>query len=173
MLSILLFVSGGEIFIILIFILMFFGADKIPEFARMMGKGAREFKKATDDIKREIHESSSGAFDEVRNIGNSLTDSLTKEISEPVQKTVNETAKSFNEFKDQHYEDIYYNSLDSEFKFENEYKSEYETNVGADSQDSTLEPEQQDHNGEAANLEIQNQDDDAHVSETLNPYEHD
>ncbi len=54
MLGVFLFISGQEIFIILLIVLLLFGANKIPEIARGLGKGMREFKKATDDIKREI-----------------------------------------------------------------------------------------------------------------------
>ncbi len=42
--------------IIALFILVFFGAKKIPEIARGMGKGIREFKDATKEIKNEIDE---------------------------------------------------------------------------------------------------------------------
>lgn len=50
------FISGGEIFVVLIIVLMFFGADKIPEMARGLGKGMRQLKDATNDIKKEIQE---------------------------------------------------------------------------------------------------------------------
>ena len=53
----LLFISGQEIIIIMIVILILFGADKLPEIARTMGKGMREVRKATDEIKREFDES--------------------------------------------------------------------------------------------------------------------
>ena len=56
MFSIFLFISGQEIFIILLVVLLLFGANKIPEIAKGLGKGMREFKKATDDIKREIND---------------------------------------------------------------------------------------------------------------------
>ncbi|MEM8968849.1 Sec-independent protein translocase subunit TatA/TatB [Tunicatimonas pelagia] len=46
--------GGWEIMIILVFVLIFFGASKIPEIARGMGKGIREFKDATKEIKDEI-----------------------------------------------------------------------------------------------------------------------
>ncbi len=56
-LSILLFGIGGpEIILILFVILLLFGAKKIPELARGMGKGIREFKDATKEIKDEIDE---------------------------------------------------------------------------------------------------------------------
>ena len=101
MLSIVLFISGGEIFLIFVFILIFFGADKIPEFMRVMNRGMRDFKKASDDIKREFSENTSGMMKEFRTIQNDLSESLTKEIAEPVQKTLNETEKTFGEYKDQ------------------------------------------------------------------------
>lgn len=52
----LLFISGSEIFIILLVILLLFGSKKIPEVAKGLGKGMREFKKATDEIKKEIND---------------------------------------------------------------------------------------------------------------------
>lgn len=55
-----LFISGSEIFVVFLAILLLFGANKIPEFARALGKGMKEFKKATEDIKREIAESEAG-----------------------------------------------------------------------------------------------------------------
>ncbi len=50
----LLFISGAEIIIVILVVVMLFGAKKIPELAQGLGKGMKEFKKATDDIKREI-----------------------------------------------------------------------------------------------------------------------
>jgi sec-independent protein translocase protein TatA len=49
-----LFISGGELFVVLLVVVMLFGSNKIPELARGLGKGMQEFKKATDEIKREI-----------------------------------------------------------------------------------------------------------------------
>ncbi len=46
--------GGWEILLIVLVMLIFFGAKKIPEFARGLGKGIREFKDATKDIKDEI-----------------------------------------------------------------------------------------------------------------------
>jgi sec-independent protein translocase protein TatA len=44
----------GEIILILLIILIFFGAKKIPELAQGLGKGMREFRKAARDIQDEI-----------------------------------------------------------------------------------------------------------------------
>ena len=56
MLSIILFISGQEIFVILLVVLLLFGANKIPEIARGLGKGMSEFKKAADEIKKEMND---------------------------------------------------------------------------------------------------------------------
>ena len=44
-----------EIVVILLVILLLFGAKKLPEFARGLGKGIKEFKKASSDIKDEVN----------------------------------------------------------------------------------------------------------------------
>lgn len=44
----------GEWVIIGLFVLVFFGAKKIPEFAKGLGKGIREFKDAVKDVKKEV-----------------------------------------------------------------------------------------------------------------------
>jgi sec-independent protein translocase protein TatA len=52
-----LFISGAEIGFIIFIVLMVFGADKVPEIARGLGKGMRQIKNATNDIKQEITKS--------------------------------------------------------------------------------------------------------------------
>jgi len=52
-----LFISGSEIFVIMLIVVMVFGADKIPEIARGLGKGMRQLKNATNEIKHEIQKS--------------------------------------------------------------------------------------------------------------------
>lgn len=52
-----LFLSGvgvQEILVIGLFVLIFFGAKKIPDFMKGLGKGVREFKEAIGDAKKEI-----------------------------------------------------------------------------------------------------------------------
>jgi sec-independent protein translocase protein TatA len=44
-----------EILLIVLVVLIFFGAKKIPELAQGLGKGIREFKKATRDIEEEVN----------------------------------------------------------------------------------------------------------------------
>ena len=52
-----LFISGAEIVFIFFIVLMIFGADRIPEIARGMGKGIRKVRDATQEIKSEIKKS--------------------------------------------------------------------------------------------------------------------
>ena len=49
--STLLFLSAGDITIIVILALFLFGGKKIPELARGLGKGIKEFKDAQDGVK--------------------------------------------------------------------------------------------------------------------------
>ncbi|NBC64111.1 MAG: twin-arginine translocase TatA/TatE family subunit [Bacteroidetes bacterium] len=46
--------GGFEMVIIVLVILLLFGAKRIPELARGIGQGINEFRKASDDIKKEI-----------------------------------------------------------------------------------------------------------------------
>lgn len=59
-------ISGGEIFVILLFVLVFFGADKIPGIARTMGRTIRQIKDATSDIQRDIQNSANSVKDQVK-----------------------------------------------------------------------------------------------------------
>ena len=54
----LLFISTGEIFFLMLIVVLLFGSKKIPEIARGFGKGIREFKNATSDIQEEIRKTS-------------------------------------------------------------------------------------------------------------------
>ena len=42
--------SGGELVLVLVVILVLFGAKRIPEFAKGLGKGINEFKKASREV---------------------------------------------------------------------------------------------------------------------------
>ena len=82
-----LFISGAEIAIIIFIAIIFLGADKIPDFARNLGKLVNEVKHATNDIKREIRSSS----ESVKN--NSITKDVDNELSK-VKKDLEEFSGS-------------------------------------------------------------------------------
>jgi sec-independent protein translocase protein TatA len=46
--------GGGEFVLILLVILVLFGAKKIPDVAQGIGKGIREFRKAVRDVQEDI-----------------------------------------------------------------------------------------------------------------------
>lgn len=70
-----LFISGGEILFILFVAVMVFGADKIPEIAKGLGKGMRQLRDATDDIKREIQKSA-----EKEGVDTTIVNDIRKEV---------------------------------------------------------------------------------------------
>ncbi len=47
-------IGTGELLIILFIILLVFGSKKLPELAQGLGRGIREFKKATNEIEEEL-----------------------------------------------------------------------------------------------------------------------
>jgi sec-independent protein translocase protein TatA len=47
-------IGGSELFLILLVILVFFGAKKLPELAKGLGQGIREFRKAARDVQEEV-----------------------------------------------------------------------------------------------------------------------
>ncbi len=74
--------GAGEILLIVVFILIFFGPKKIPEIAQGLGKGIREFRKATreiqDVVEREVNQvKETGPIPEVKEI---------KEIAQAIVK---------------------------------------------------------------------------------------
>lgn len=47
-------IGGPELMMIMFVVLLLFGADKLPELAKGMGKAVREFKKATSNVEQEV-----------------------------------------------------------------------------------------------------------------------
>lgn len=71
-----LFIGTTEIVFILFIVVMVFGADKIPEIARGMGKGMRMLKDASNDIKSEISKTATQ-----QGIDTDVTKNITEEIN--------------------------------------------------------------------------------------------
>lgn len=81
-------IGGGELFFIILIVLMLFGSDKIPDIARALGKGMAQLKNATNEIKSEIQK---GAQDNGLDM-NTLTGGISDEINkakEGITKMVN------------------------------------------------------------------------------------
>lgn len=78
----------GELFAIFVVVLLLFGADKIPEFARSLGKGIRYVKDATDSVKRDIQSS----VDDVKTDIDSNVKSVKEELD--IVNNVKRKAKS-------------------------------------------------------------------------------
>jgi len=76
-----LFISGQEIGVILVIVLLIFGTDKIPEMARGLGKGMRTLKDATNDIKSEITKSAEN---------HGIDTSITKDVNDELKKVKDE-----------------------------------------------------------------------------------
>ena len=70
-----LFISGTEIVFVLFIVIMVFGADKLPEIARGLGKGMRTLKDATNEIKNEITKSA-----DKHGIDTSITTDVNEEL---------------------------------------------------------------------------------------------
>ena len=81
-LTTLLFIGGVEIIFILFIVVLVFGADKLPEIARGLGKGMRQLKDATNDIKHEVTKSAKE--------NNILDADATKEIQDEINKVKDE-----------------------------------------------------------------------------------
>ncbi len=81
-------ISGGEVILVFLFILIFFGADKIPQFARTFGRTMRQMRDATSSIQKDFESSAS----EVRKDF--------KEIKDNVSRQGSQVGKDFSQFKD-------------------------------------------------------------------------
>jgi sec-independent protein translocase protein TatA len=86
-------IGGGEIFFILLIVLMLFGSDKVPEMARTFGKFMAQVKNATNDIKHEINKSA-----EESGIKKEITETFDMDINplkdiNPLQDIQNEVEK--------------------------------------------------------------------------------
>lgn len=72
--------GGGELVLILLFVLMFFGSKNIPSLARGLGKGIREVKDAMSGVQSEINK---GMY-EIEKHTNVIKDEVNKPINEIV-----------------------------------------------------------------------------------------
>ena len=98
-----LFISGGEIFFIMFIVVMVFGADKIPGIAKGLGKGMRQLKDATEDIKQEIQKSAdkqgidTSFVKDIKKDIDDVKDNLTSGIGTDIKKEVDQVKKKVDD----------------------------------------------------------------------------
>lgn len=87
-------VAGSEILVILLFVLIFFGAESIPTLARTAGKFIRQINDAKEDIQSEIKKSSGnikkdlnldGIFKETEQAIRQPLDQMTYDIEDSIK----------------------------------------------------------------------------------------
>jgi sec-independent protein translocase protein TatA len=74
-------IGGGEFIIIILIVLMVFGADSIPNIARSLGRGIRQVKDATQEIQRDIAQSANSQNSPLKEL---------KDSAEDVRKTLDQ-----------------------------------------------------------------------------------
>jgi len=84
MITLPLFISGAEIGFIIFILIMVFGAEKIPDIARGLGKGMRTLRNASNDIKSEITKSAE-------------KQGISKDVSTDVKNEINKVKEDLDE----------------------------------------------------------------------------
>ncbi len=88
-------IGGGEIVFIMFIVLLLFGADKVPEMARGMGKMMAQLKNATNDIKNEIQKGvEDNGFDQ--KTLSDLTSNITSEINKAKSNLLGDVPTTFS-----------------------------------------------------------------------------
>ena len=87
-------IGGGEIFFILLVVLMLFGSDKVPEMARTFGKFMSQLKNATNDIKSEIQKGVEGT-----SYDTTITD-ISSEINKAKENLIGNTTSTVTKIKE-------------------------------------------------------------------------
>jgi len=78
-----LFISYSEIFVVFVVLLLVFGPEKLPEIAKNLGKGVRQLRDATNNVKKEV-------LKETRKAG------IDAEAVEKLKKEIKDTKKIMN-----------------------------------------------------------------------------
>lgn len=86
-------VSGSEVFLIFLVILIFFGPKSIPGIARSLGKAFRQIKDASAEVQNEIRKSGADMKSDMNVEG--IFTSITKDIHEPIEKEMQTMDQTF------------------------------------------------------------------------------
>ena len=80
-------IGTGELMVVMLFVLLFFGSEKIPDLAKGLGKGMRQMKDAMNGVQSEITQG-------MRDVEKSISDEIPKievnPLSQPVTKIESE-----------------------------------------------------------------------------------
>ncbi len=86
-------VSGSEVFLIFLVILVFFGPKSIPGIARTLGRGFRQIKDASAEVQNEIRKSGADMKSDMNVEG--IFTSITKDINDPIEKEMQTMDQTF------------------------------------------------------------------------------
>lgn len=87
-------IAGSEILVILLFILIFFGAKSIPGMSRSLGRGIRQIKDASQEIQDEIRKTT-GDMQKDMNINRTLQEA-TENFKKPFENAVSDLNRETN-----------------------------------------------------------------------------
>lgn len=96
--SIFLFLNlgGGEVFIVVLVIILFFGSDKLPGIAKGLGKGLREINDAKAQIQNEIQKSTNGFTEEIKKHTSEIRSEIDK-AGEGVKRQLDDASQTIVE----------------------------------------------------------------------------
>jgi sec-independent protein translocase protein TatA len=96
--SVILFLNlgGGEVFMVVLFVLLFFGSDKLPELAKGLGKGLREINDAKNQLQNEISKGTEGLQEEIKKHTAEIQSEINK-AGESMKRQIEDAAKSVDE----------------------------------------------------------------------------
>ena len=82
-------ISGGELMVILLFVLMFFGSKGVPDIARTLGRTMRQVRDASNEVQREIQRGANDVRRTVEEQRRSLQDQVEQRAEVPPPPPVN------------------------------------------------------------------------------------
>ncbi|WP_418263978.1 Sec-independent protein translocase subunit TatA/TatB [Flavobacterium faecale] len=92
-------IGGGELIFIMFIVLMLFGADKVPEIARTLGKTIAQVKNATNDIKSEIQKGAENQGIDAKSLSE-MTGSINTKINKATEDILGDTVTNTNKIKE-------------------------------------------------------------------------
>ncbi len=104
-------IAGSELFLVLFFVLMFFGSKSIPSIARTLGKAMRQVKNASAEVQEEIRKSG-------MDIKNDLN------IKEIIKETESEISQPLDQAMTDVQNAVHYNPVKKTKKKSNSNKTE-------------------------------------------------